>query len=140
MFKRILIANDGSEGAKKALRAAIALAKTFGAEIQSISIKERPSHYAETVGEVMEEQEEADRFFARVNAEAKAMATQDGVDLKCTVLAGHEVETIARFARDGCFDLLVVGFMGNSRAFGRIWGGTSQNLAKTSPCSVLVVK
>jgi len=140
MFKRILIANDGSEGAKKALHAALALAKTFGAEIQSISIKERPSHYAETVGEVMEEQEEAERFFARVNAEAKAMATQDGVDLKCTVLAGHEVETIARFARDGCFGLLVVGFMGHSRAFGRIWGGTSQNLAKTSPCSVLVVK
>jgi nucleotide-binding universal stress UspA family protein len=140
MFKRILIANDGSEGAKKALRAAIALAKTFGANIQSISIKERPSHYAETVGEVMEEQEEADRFFARVKAEAMAMAAQDGMDLKCTVLAGHEVETIIRFARDGCFDLLVVGFMGHSRAFGRIWGGTSQNLAKTSPCSVLVVK
>jgi len=140
MFKRILIANDGSEGAKKALHAALALAKTFGAEIQSISIKERPSHYAETVGEVMEEQEEAERFFARVNAEAKAMATQDGVDLKCTVLAGHEVETIARFARDGCFDLLVVGFMGHSRAFGRIWGGTSQNLTRIAPCSVLVIK
>ena len=140
MFKRILIANDGSEGAKKALRAAIALAKTFGAEIQSISIKERPSHYAETVGEVMEEQEEADSFFARVNAEARAMATQDGVDLKRTVLPGHEVETIVRFTRDGGFDLLVVGFMGHSRAFGRIWGGTSQNLARTSPCSVLVVK
>jgi len=140
MFKRILIANDGSEGAKKALHAAIPLAKTFGAELQSISIKERPSHYAETVGEVMEEQEEADSFFARVNAEAMALAAHEGVDLKCTVLAGHEVETIVRFARDGCFDLLVVGFMGHSRAFGRIWGGTSQNLAKTSPCSVLVVK
>ena len=140
MFKRILIANDGSEGAKKALHAAIPLAKTFGAELQSISIKERPSHYAETVGEVMEDQEEADRFYARVNAEAKAIATQEGVDLKCTVLPGHEVETIVRFARDGGFDLLVVGFMGHSRAFGRIWGGTSQNLAKTSPCSVLVVK
>ena len=71
MFKKILIANDGSEGAKKALGAALALAKTYGAEIQSISIKERPSHYAETVGEVMEDQEEADRFFARVNAEAR---------------------------------------------------------------------
>ena len=140
MFRNILIANDGSEGAKKALSAAIALAKTFGAEIQSISIKERPSHYAETVGEVMEEQEEADKFFAGVNAEAMSMAKQNGVDLKCTVLPGHEVETIIRFARDGCFDLLVVGFMGHSRAFGRIWGGTSQNLVKTSPCSVLVAK
>ncbi|HXX24033.1 MAG TPA: universal stress protein [Terriglobia bacterium] len=141
MFKNILIANDGSEGAKKALRAAIALAKTFGGTLQSISIKERPSHYAETVGEVMEEQEEADRFYARVTAEAKALAAEEGLsELKCTVLPGHEVETIIRFARDGGFDLLVVGFMGHSRAFGRIWGGTSQNLVKTSPCSVLVAK
>src|SRR5208337_4847137 len=138
MFKKILIANDGSEGAKKALRAAIALAKTFGAELHSISIKERPSHYAETVGEVMEEQEEAAALFARVTAESKDLAKQQGVNLECTVLAGHEVETIVRFAREGHYDLLVVGFMGHSRAFGRIWGGTSQNLAKTSPCSVLV--
>jgi len=140
MFKKILIANDGSEGAKKALRAALALAKTFGAELQSISIKERPSHFAETVGEVVEEQEEADRFYARVTDEAKEIARQQGLELKCTVLPGHEVETIIRFTRDGSFDLLVVGFMGHSRAFGRIWGGTSQNLVKTSPCSVLVTK
>jgi len=53
---------------------------------------------------------------------------------------GHEVETIIRHARDGDYDLLVVGFMGHSRVFGRIWGGTSQNLAKLAPCSVLVVK
>jgi nucleotide-binding universal stress UspA family protein len=140
MFKKILVANDGSDGAKKALRSALALAKTFDAELQSISIKERPSHFAETVGEVVEEQEEADRFYARVNAEAKALAEQEGLELKCTVLPGHEVETIIRFTRDGGFDLLVVGFMGHSRAFGRIWGGTSQNLVKTSPCSVLVAK
>jgi hypothetical protein len=30
--------------------------------------------------------------------------------------------------------------MGHSRVFGRIWGGTSQNLAKLAPCSVLIVK
>lgn len=140
MFKKILIANDGSDGAKKAFRSALALAKTFGAELQSISIKERPSHFAETVGEVVEEQEEADRFYARVTAEAKEIALREGLELKCTVLPGHEVETIIRFTRDGGFDLLVVGFMGHSRAFGRIWGGTSQNLVKTSPCSVLVAK
>ncbi len=140
MFRRILIAHDGSEGAKKALREAITLAKSFNAELHSVSIKERPSHYAETVGEVMEQQEEADHFFARVTSEATALAREQGIDLKCSVLAGHEVETIIKFAREGQYDLLVVGFMGHSRAFGRIWGGTSQNLTKTAPCSVLVVK
>ena len=140
MFSKILIAHDGSEGAKKALRAAITLATSYGAELHLISIKERPTHYAETVGEVMEEQEVADAFFAKVTAESKDLAMQQGVNLECTVLAGHEVETIVRFAREGHYDLLVVGFMGHSRAFGRIWGGTSQNLTKTAPCSVLVVK
>ena len=140
MYKKILIAHDGSEGANKAFREALSLTRCFGAELHSVSIKERASHYAETVGEVMEQQEEADKFFARVTSEATAQAREQGIDLKCTVLAGHEVETIVRFARDGKYDLLVVGFMGHSRAFGRIWGGTSQNLTKTAPCSVLVVK
>jgi nucleotide-binding universal stress UspA family protein len=140
MFTKILVGHDGSEGAKKALAAAITLAKKFGAELHSVSVKERPSHFVETVGEVMEQQEEATKFFARVTAEAKAEAAAAGVNLQSTVLSGHEVETIVKFAREGHYDLLVVGFMGHSRAFGRIWGGTSQNLTKTAPCSVLVVK
>jgi nucleotide-binding universal stress UspA family protein len=140
MFNKILVALDGSEGSKKALAAAIALAQRIGAELQSVSVKERPSHFAETVGEVVEEGEEVDKYFARVTAEATAQANRAGLEMKCTVLPGHEVETIVRFAREGHFDLLVIGFMGHSRVFGRIWGGTSQNLTKISPCSVLVAK
>ena len=140
MFSKILVALDGSDGSRKALTAAIAMAQRFGAELQSISIKERPSHFAETVGEVMEEGEEFDKYLAKVTAEATTRAKEAGLKMSCTVLSGHEVETIIRFCREGHFDLLVIGFMGHSRVFGRIWGGTSQNLTKTSPCSVLVVK
>jgi nucleotide-binding universal stress UspA family protein len=140
MFTKILVAIDGSEGSKKALTVAIAMTQRFGAELQSVSVKEKPSHFAETVGEVMEEGEEFDKYFAKVTAEATARAKEAGLEMSCTILSGHEVETIIRFAREGHFDLLVIGFMGHSRVFGRIWGGTSQNLAKTSPCSVLVVK
>ena len=57
-----------------------------------------------------------------------------------TFLAGAEVETIINYARDGEFDLLVIGFMGHSKIFGRVWGSTSQNLAKLAPCTVVVVK
>lgn len=140
MFSKILVAIDGSEGGRKAFAAALVMAKKFGGELHSISVKERPSHFAETVGEVMEEQEEADIFFGHVTGEAIMQAQQEGLDLKCTVLPGHEVETIIRFARDGHFDLLVIGFMGHSRVFERFWGGTSQNLTRLSPCPVLVVK
>jgi nucleotide-binding universal stress UspA family protein len=55
-------------------------------------------------------------------------------------MPGHEVETTVTFAREHGFDLLVIGFMGHSRIYERIWGGTSQNLTRLAPCSVLVIK
>lgn len=140
MYEKILVGIDGSEGSKKALAAAISLAKRFKADLYSISVKERPSHYAETVGEVVVEQEEIDKLIARVTEEALDWARSEGVDLQCAVRSGHEVQAIIEFARQQHFDLLVIGFTGHSRVFGRIWGGTSQNLTKTAPCSVLVVK
>jgi nucleotide-binding universal stress UspA family protein len=65
-------------------------------------------------------------------------------------LAGAEVdpdlmrerlsESLWMAARDGKFDLLVVGFVGHSNVFGRVMGSTTQNLSRLSPCSVLIVK
>jgi nucleotide-binding universal stress UspA family protein len=55
-------------------------------------------------------------------------------------VAGHEVKSIVDFARQGGFDLLVIGYTGHSRIYDHLWGGTSQNLARMAPCSVLVVK
>lgn len=140
MFHKILIANDGSEGAKKALITAIDLAKRYEAELHSISIEEHLPHYAATVGEVLEERAEANSYFQKINEEAVALALQQGVTLYPHVLPGHEVETVIRFAKEHQFDLLVIGFMGHSKIFGRIWGSTSQNLTRLAPCTVLVVK
>ena len=55
-------------------------------------------------------------------------------------LPGHEVETVITEARDGKYDLLVVGFVGHSNVFGRVMGSTTQNLSRLSPCTVLIVK
>jgi nucleotide-binding universal stress UspA family protein len=140
MFRKILVANDGSEGAKKALKVAIDLAREYGAELHSISVEERLPHYAATVGEVVEAKKEAAEYFRLLTIQAGRAATEAGVRLTPHVLPGHEVETIVTFAKDHSFDLLVIGFMGHSRIFGRIWGSTSQNLAKLAPCSVLIVK
>lgn len=54
MFKKILIANDGSAGARLALKVAIDLAKKYNAELHSISVEEGVPHYAATIGEVEE--------------------------------------------------------------------------------------
>lgn len=140
MFSKILVANDGSEGAKKALQAAVDLAGRYRAELHQISVEEHLPHYAATVGEVVEAKQEAAEYFQKVIRESEIIAEARDVRLNAHVLPGHEVETIVTFAKDHGFDLLVVGFMGHSKIFGRIWGSTSQNLAKLSPCTVLVVK
>lgn len=140
MYRRILVAIDGSEGATKALQAGIDLARRYGAELHSISVEEHLPHYAATVGEVIEAKQEAADYFRKITSEAELAAAAHEVPLTCHVLPGHEVETIVTFAKDRAFDLLVIGFMGHSRIFGRFWGSTSQNLTKLAPCSVLVVK
>jgi len=140
MFKKILVGNDGSEGAKKALRTAIDIAKHYGAELHSISVEEDLPKYAATVGEVLEAKAEKNGYFGKINDEAREIAAKEGIVLHTRVVPGHEVETIVDYAREHHFDLLVIGFMGHSKIYGRIWGSTSQNITRLAPCAVMIVK
>lgn len=140
MFKKILVGYDGSDGAKKALRTAIDVAKHLGAELHSISVEEDLPHYAATVGEVLEAKAEKNNYFGRMNEEAQQMANREGVSLHTHVIAGHEVQTIVDYVRDHHFDLVVIGFMGHSKIYDRVWGSTSQNIARLVPCTVMIVK
>lgn len=140
VFKKILVAYDGSPGARRALKAAIELADQSDAELHCISVEEKLPYYAATLGEVEEAKAERDAYFEKLIREARQMAWDLGLELHSKVVPGHEVETIITAAREGEFDLLVVGFVGHSNVFGRIMGSTTQNLSRLSPCSVLIVK
>src|SRR6266496_3249342 len=134
MFHKILVANDGSEGAKRAVQVAVEVAKRHDAELHQLSVEEHLPHYAATVGEVVEAKQEAAEYFRKVIKEAEFVALAQGVRLIAHVLPGHEVETIVTFAKDHGFDLLVIGFMGHSRVFETIWGSTSHSLTRLAPC------
>ncbi len=140
MLRKILIANDGSAGARRALELAADVAACYGAGLHSISVEEDLPKYAATIDEVDAVKEQRNHYFERVNAEAEMIAAEHQVEIETHVVAGHEVETIVNFCKEGGFDLLVVGFMGHSRIYERIWGSTSQTLTRLSPCTVLVVK
>lgn len=140
MFRRILVAHDGSDHGWKALADGLALAAKFGASIHCVSVREKLPVYAATVGEVMEASGEAKAFFDELTARAQREAERAGVPLTVKILAGHEVQAIIEYAKSGQFDLMVIGFMGLSHLYDRIWGSTSQNLTRLSPCTVMVVK
>jgi nucleotide-binding universal stress UspA family protein len=65
MVRSIVVASDGSEGAERAVSAAIDLAKTHGADLHMISVEELPQFPA-SVDEVIEEKTEANHVFEGV--------------------------------------------------------------------------
>jgi len=140
MFRKILAAYDGSDGAKTALRVGIELAKSLGAELHSISVEEHLPHYAATVGEVQDAKERVDEYFRILTKEARDQAALKGVELQTVIRQGHEVETIVTYAKEGAFDLLLAGYHGHSRIFERVMGSTAQTIIRLSPCSVLLAK
>ena len=139
MHSKILHAQDGSEGAFKALAEAIELAKLYDAQLHTISVEEIP-HYAGTVGEVIEEQDWENHRFQEAIEKTRQMAEAAGIAIHSPILIGHEVKTIVEFIAAHGFDLLVVGFMGHSALYDRVMGSTCQSLVRLAPCSVLVAK
>lgn len=140
MFRKILLAYDGSDGAKAALQIAIDLSKSLRAELHSISVEEELPHYAATMGEVQDAKERVDEYFRVLTKEARDQAALAGVELQTAIRRGHEVESIVTYAKEGGFDLLLAGYHGHSRIFERVMGSTAQSLIRLSPCSVLLAK
>lgn len=139
MFKKILIANDGSEGAFRALDAALRLAHAQKAQAHMICVEETqwiPGSREEVIGD----KEIADRKFAEVVAKSEVEAKHHRVKLISHVLVGHPVPAIVDFIERDGFDLLVAGFMGHSALYNRVIGSTTDRLVELAPCAVLIVK
>jgi len=139
MFKRILVANDGSEGAFKALVVALRLAHSHKAQLHMICVEEVqwiPGSREEVIGD----KELADRKFAKVVEIAAAEAKRHRVKLIPHVVVGHAVPAIVDFIEQESFGLLVTGFMGHSALYNRVIGSTTDRLVELAPCAVLVAK
>ena len=139
MFKTILLANDGSEGADKALVLAVGLAKQAGADLHMVCIEEL-SEFPETIGEVADEKRMAGRFYRPVVRRAEQLAEKQGVKLTTHLIAGHPVRDIILLAGDLKADLLVIGATGHSTFYERVLGTRADRLVDLSPCPVLVAK
>ena len=139
MYRKILIANDGSEGSGKALATALELARRLGAEMHMVCVEEVP-RFPTTVDEVVEEKADADHRFKRLIGRARIQAGDLGIELHVHVLVGHAVSSIVELVDREKFDLLVVGFMGHSALYNRLIGSTMDRLVELARCQVLVVK
>lgn len=139
MYKNILLAYDGSEGAGRALAAAIELAQIHGAELTALAVQERLPRFSGTIDEVQEEKELANQQYGRLLDGAQAQARSAGVKLKSLMRPGHPAKTILEVAKEGTFDLIIVGHSGLSGVWALL-GTTAEKVSRHAPCSVLIVR
>jgi nucleotide-binding universal stress UspA family protein len=139
MYQKILVANDSSPGALKALAAAIELARREGAVLHMATIEELP-RFPATIDEIEEEKAEANHRLAPVIEAARVQAQAAGITIVTHLVPGHPVHAIVALINEQQFDLLVVGFMGHTRLYEQIIGSTTERLVRLAPSAVLVVK
>lgn len=72
MFKKILVAYDGSDGAKLALAKAGEIAEIGNSELHVLTVGRIPE-YAETEGRAQKAKEQASAFYAKIIEEVGAL-------------------------------------------------------------------
>jgi nucleotide-binding universal stress UspA family protein len=139
MFKKILLAYDGSEGAKLALAKVAEMAKTAAAELHLLAVGRIPE-YAETVSEVEEAREQAKGFYSKIMEEAAASLKRQGLSADVRIDFGKPGDVILRVAEELGADLVVLGTNPHSALRRRVLGATVDKVVDHAHCSVLVIR
>ena len=143
MYKRILVPTDGSELTGRAVAAGIDLAKTIGAEVHTLCVKE-PFPYG-AVAE-MQPTPPQEFFDAQERSAAKhvraVIAACDAAGVVChaeTIEGVQPWEAIIEYAeKKGC-DLIVMGSHGRSGLASLFLGSETQDVLKHTKLPVLGV-
>lgn len=146
MFKKILVAVDGSKSSFTAMDKAIELQKLMDTEIYLICVYKHHSLFEASMSierpEGMDIPDKALSEYAKeVVNHAKEEAEKKGaVKVRGFVKAGRPSSVIVKFAEEKGVDLIVVGTRGtHSDKDGILLGSVSHRVASKAKCPVLVV-
>jgi nucleotide-binding universal stress UspA family protein len=140
MFKRILMAYDGTREGRAALFACAELAAFAHAETHLLAVATMPSSMFLTEGFLPEELiEEEKKRMQEVLDEGLASLKERGFTVNGHLAVGEPVEEVCRFASELKCDLIVVGHKQKQSFAARWWrGSVGATLMDYAPCSILV--
>lgn len=146
MFKKILVAVDGSKPALKALDHAVELQKLTDAELYLICVYKHHSLFEASLSmgrpDGIQIPDKALSEFAKEVVEAaKSHAKEQGSPkVRGFVKSGKPSKVIVEFAKDKGIDLIVLGSRGtHGDRDGMFLGSVSHRVASTAKCPTLVV-
>jgi nucleotide-binding universal stress UspA family protein len=144
MYSNILVPTDGSDITAKAVQTAITLAKTLGARLSTISVKEPFPYSAISEMQPVPPQEFYDaqeRIAAsRVKAVVDAAAAQGLACSGHTIEALHPWEAITDYAKTQACDLIVMASHGRRGVSALLLGSETQKVLTHSAVPILIVK
>src|SRR5215470_2566032 len=142
MYKRILLAYDGSEAGQKALLDCHDIAQWSQSELFLIAVMPLATSHIAVEGGVYDsemEQQERQRYKDILDDGLRRLA-DSGFTAQGEVVVGESVHEITQHAKKINADLIVVGHKHLDSWAARWWrGSTSPALIEHAPCSVLVV-
>lgn len=143
MFSKIVVALNNLPESQHALRTAIALARSFKAELVTISILgDLPAYTSFSVvvdpGAPAAIMEERRRRHKEMHENAANLARELGVHALGTIVVGKEVRAILNYLKEQNADLLVVGLNQHDSYLSRLWNSV-YDVALGATCSVLGV-
>ncbi len=140
MFKKILMAYNGSREGKTALLQCAELAGYGNAETHLLAVAGMPSSMFLTEGFLPEELLEEEKKRAQeVLEEGTSQIKEKGFAVTGHLSVGEPVEEICRLAVELSADLIIVGHQQKASLATRWWrGSVGKSLLDYAPCSVLI--
>ncbi|NYT20718.1 MAG: universal stress protein [Methanomicrobiales archaeon] len=138
MFRKILVAVDGSPITGNVLAAAADLAKHYEAELHCVYVIETGWSDGDVARELVirELEEESGTMLAGFERDLTRMGASADMHLR----RGHPGETILDAAHETGSDLVVIGSVGRSQISRMLSGSVSTFVVAHSPVATLVVK
>lgn len=141
MYKRILVASDGSECAARAVGQAARLAQLCGSQLLVLTVVPQ-NLFAGTAlsmpvvtDEVLREVRDA---YRKILEEAVALAAGEGVAAQGKLAEGSVAATICQTAEEEGCDLIVVGSRGHGQAYNLLIGSVSSRVSQLAKVPVLI--
>lgn len=136
---KILVTTDFSEVSDLALEAAIAQAGRDGGEIELLHVYEIPAWLAFDTVVAPSVEERVREQITDALADRMERVKARGVNVTTQQLDGRPWDEIARRAREGRFDLIVMGTHGRTGMRHALLGSVAERVIQRAPCPVLVV-
>jgi nucleotide-binding universal stress UspA family protein len=136
MFRKILVAVDGSQHARAALDLAVDLAQRYQA---SLCVLHAFPHVSDLLGTPQYESLlEARSMIGQQLLESAQTQVGDAVVVETQLIEGPPAPAILRVAEENGCDLIVIGSRGRSQIAGILLGSVSSTVAQRAHCPVLI--